>query len=125
MLGQLPRSLGIEEHEGLVEGEGVVVGRGVFVAVAGDGVDDEGDEAGEEGGEEDCAEGPLEDLAADDDAAEIDVLLLLLLAGAKEPALLRLIQGTRQRCPVNVLQVPAPLVLRRRVRRVYLQRTTP
>lgn len=122
---QLLTSLGIEEHEGLAEGERVVVGRRMFVVVARDGVHNKRDESGKECGEENRADGPYEDLAADDDAAEIHVLLLLLFAGTQEPTLLRLVQGPRQRRPVQVLQVPAPLLLRGGVRRIDLQRTTP
>jgi len=122
---QLLTSLGVEEHQGLVKGERVVVGRRVFVVVARDRVHDKRDESGEECGEENRAHGPYEDLAADDDAAEIHVLLLLLFAGSQEPTLLRLVQGPRQRRPVQVLQVPAPLLLRGGVRRIDLQRPTP
>lgn len=109
-----------------MEGEGVVVGGRVFVVVAGDGFDDEGDEAGEDGGDEDCADGPDEDLAADDDATQIHVLLLLLLLrGTQQPALLRLVQRPRQRRPVQLLQVPAPILVGGRVSGVYLQWATP
>lgn len=108
-----------------MESKGVVVGRRVFVVVARDGVDNERDESGEECGEENRADSPYEDLAADDDAAKIYILLLLLFARAEEPTLLRLVQGPRQRRPVEVLQVPAAVLLRGRVRGIDLQRTTP
>ena len=119
-------ALGVEEHESLVEGESVVVGRAGLVVVAGDGLDDEGYEAGEEGGDDEGSDRPEEDLAADDDAAEVHVLLLLLgLAGSQQPALLCLVQLPRQRRPVQVLQIAAPVVVRGGVRCLDLQRPSP
>lgn len=119
-------SLRVEEHEGLVEGLGVLVGGRRRGALVGDELDDHHDEADEEADAEDGADGPHEDLAVEDHAAEVDVLLLLL-AGlvarpGQEPALLRLVQLPHQRPPV---QVPAPVVVRRRVRIRDLQRPAP
>lgn len=118
-------SLAVEEHEGLVEGEGVVVRGWMGMVVAWHHLDDEGDEAGQEGRDKQSAHRPDEDLAADDDAAQIHVLLLLLLAGAQQPALLGLVQRPRQRRPVQVLQIAAAVVVCGGVRRVYLQGPTP
>lgn len=76
-------SLGVEEHEGLVEGEGVIV-RGIMgMVVPRHRLHDEGDEPGQKGRDEQRADCPDKDLAADDDAAQIHVLLLLLLARAQ------------------------------------------
>lgn len=107
-----------------MQGLGVVVGRRRRVVVARHRLYDEGDEAGDEAAGDDRSDRPNEDLAADDDASEIHVLLLLLLAWAEQPALLRLVQRPRQSRPVQVLQVPAPVVVGGRVR-VYLQGATP
>lgn len=94
--------------------------------VPGDGLGDAGDEPGEDGGGEEHPDRPHEELAADDEAAEVDVLLLLpalVPRPGQQPALLRLVQRPRQRPPVQV-QVPAPVVVRRRVV-AYLQRPAP
>lgn len=90
-------------------------------------LDDEGDEARQKGGDQERPDCPHKDLTADNDASQIHILLLLLLPGGpQQPALLRFIQRPRrQRRPVQILQVPAPVVVRGRVRRVYLQRATP
>ncbi|GMN55571.1 hypothetical protein TIFTF001_024698 [Ficus carica] len=79
--------------------------------VARDGLDDEGYEAGKEGGGDKSFDGPHENLPADDDAAQIHVLLfLLLLGGTQQPTLLRLVQRSiGQHRPVEVLQVLAPI----------------
>lgn len=119
-------SLRVEEHEGLVEGLGVLVGGRRRGALVGDELDDHHDEADEEADAEDGADGPHEDLAVEDHAAEVDVLLLLpalVPRPGQQPALLRLVQRPRQRPPVQV-QVPAPVVVRRRVV-AYLQRPAP
>ena len=92
--------MSIEEHESLMKSKGIVVRRRMAVSVAWDSLDDEGDETGQEGGDDKGTDSPDEDLATNNDTAEIDVLLLLLLAGAKEPALLGLIQGARERSSV-------------------------
>ena len=105
--------LGVEEHERLVQRLRVLVGRRWRRALVRDELDDHHDEADE-------------DLAVEDDAAEVDVLLLLLAClvarAGEEPALLRLIQLPHQRRPV---QVPAPVVVRRRVGVGDLQRPAP
>ncbi|KAK8608594.1 hypothetical protein V6N13_024013 [Hibiscus sabdariffa] len=120
------QTLSIEEHERLVKCESVVIGWRLAVVMTWNRFHDQGDESGEKAGDEQGPDRPNKDLAADNDASEIDVpLLLLLLAGAKQPALLRLVQGTRQRSPVQVLQVPAPVVVGGGIRRVYLQRASP
>lgn len=117
--------MAVEEHESLVEGEGVVVRGGMGMVVARHHLDDEGDEAGQEGRDEQSAHRPDKDLAADDDAAQIHVLLLLLLAGAQQPALLGLVERPRQRCPVQILQIAAAVVVCGGVGGVYLQGPTP
>lgn len=115
-MGRVLTSLRVEEHERLVEGERVVVRGRAGPVVAGDGLDDEGDEPGQHGGGDDGADGPKKELAANDEAPQVHVLVLLrpLVPGrGEEPALLRLIQlprRGRQRRPVRV-QVPAPIVI--------------
>lgn len=94
--------------------------------VARDSFDDESNESGDDGGDEEGADGPDEDLTADDDATQINILLLLLLLGwTQKPALLRFIEWTRQRCPVEVLEIPAPIFVGGGVRGVDLQWATP
>lgn len=110
-IGRKLTFLGVEEHECLVEGKSVVIRGRMGMSVAWYGLDNEGYEASQEGRDEKCADSPDEDLAADDDAAQIHVLLLLLLAGTQQPALLGLIEWPRQRRPVKVLQVSAPVVV--------------
>jgi hypothetical protein len=104
----------------------VLVGRRRRGALVRDELDDHDDEADEDAEAEDGADGPHEDLTVDDDAAEVDVPLLLLaglVAGpGQEPALLRLVQLPHQRRPV---QVAAPVVVRRRVGVGDLQRPAP
>lgn len=78
-------------------------------------LDYQSDESGDKAAGYDRSDRPNEDLAADNDASEINVLLLLLLPRPQQPALLRLVQRPRQRRPVQVLQVPAPVVVGRRV----------
>lgn len=120
-------SLGVEEHEGLVECESVVIRRRVRVFVAGNSLDDEGYESGEERRDEQCSDRPYEDLAADNDATQIHVLLLLLLPRrTQKPALLGLVQRPRrQGSSVEVLEVPAPVVVGGGVSRIDLQRAPP
>jgi hypothetical protein len=119
-------SLRVEEHERLVQRLRVLVGRRRRRALVRDELDDHHDEADEDAEAEDGADGPHEDLAVDDDAAQVDVPLLLLarlVAGpGQEPALLRLVQLPHQRRPV---QVPAPVVICRRVGVGDLQRPAP
>uniref|UniRef100_A0A0A9DM86 Uncharacterized protein n=1 Tax=Arundo donax TaxID=35708 RepID=A0A0A9DM86_ARUDO len=111
--------LGVEEEERLVEGLGVlIVGRRAGLLV-GDRLGDDDGETDKDEGADEGPEGPPEDLALDDDAAEVDVPVLLLgLRRAKQPALLRLVQLVvllpRQRAAVQV-HVPAVVVLRRPV----------
>lgn len=104
----------------------VLVGRRRRGALVRDELDDHDDEADEDAEAEDGADGPHEDLAVDDEAAEVDVPLLLLaglVAGpGQEPALLRLVQLPHQRRPV---QVAAAVVVRRRVGVGDLQRPAP
>lgn len=119
-------TLSIEEHEGFVEGEGVVIRRWVVVAVARHHLHDKGDEASQQSGKDDNSEGPLEYLPAYNYATQVHVfLLLLLLRRAQQPALLRLIQRPRQRRPVQLLQIPAPLLVSGRLAGMDLQRPTP
>ena len=120
-------SLGVEEHEGLVKSESVVIRRSVVVLMARDSLDDESDKTSEESRDEQGANCPNEDLTADDDAAQIHILLLLLLPRwSQKPALLGLIQRPRwQRRPIEVLKVPAPIVVCSWVRRIDLQWTPP
>lgn len=117
--------LGIEEHESLIQRNSIIIRRRRAVVVAGDGLDNKCDKPNEETGGQNGPHRPKKDLAADDDATQIHVLLLLLLAWAQQPALLRLVQRPRHRRPVEVVQVAAPVVVRRRVRRVYLQWPAP
>ena len=76
-----------------MEGEGVVIRRSVRAVMTGHGLDDEGNETDEEASDENRSDGPEEDLTADNDAAEIDILFLLLLSRSQEPALLSLVEG--------------------------------
>ena len=64
--------------------------------VAGDSFDDEGEEADEEGIDNESAKCLDEDLATNNDAAQIYVpfLLLFMFSFAQEPAMLGLIQST-------------------------------
>lgn len=110
-----------------MEGLGVLVGRRRRRVVVGHRLHDQHYKADEEADAENGADRPEEVLAADDHATEVDVALLRLagISGAgKEPALLGLIQRPRQRRPVQVLQVPAPVIVCRRLIR-NLQRATP
>ena len=99
-------SLGVEEHERLVQRLRVLVGRRRRRALVRYELDDHHDEADEDAEAEDGADGPHEDLAVEDDAAEVDVLLLLLARqvarAGEEPALLRLVELPRQRCRVSL-----------------------
>jgi hypothetical protein len=116
----------MEEHERLVQRDGVVVGRWQRAVPPGDGLGDPGHGPREDGGGEEHAERPDEELAADEEAADVDVLLLLagLVGGPRQqPALLRLVERPRQRGPVDV-QVAAAVVVRGRVV-AYLQRAAP
>lgn len=117
--------MSIEEHESLMKSKGIVVRRRMGVSVAWDSLDDEGDETGQEGGDDKGTDSPDEDLATNNDTAEIDVLLLLLLAGAKQPALLGLVQRARESSPVEVLKVSAAVIVGGRVSSVNLKGTTP
>jgi hypothetical protein len=120
-------SLGVEEHERLVQRDGVVIGRRRRVVAPGDGLGDPRDDPCEHRGGDNHPDGPDEELAADDEAPDVDVLLLLLAAlvpgPGQQPALLRLVERPRQRAAVDV-QVPAPVVVRRRVV-AYLKRPAP
>ncbi|URE02638.1 hypothetical protein MUK42_29279 [Musa troglodytarum] len=84
--------------------------------MVGDGLDDEGDQAGERRSGDDGANGPQEDLAADDEATQIHVLLLLLAlvpGPSEEPALLSLVQlpgSHRQRRAVQI-EVAAAVII--------------
>ena len=98
---------------------GVLIGRRRAGLLVGDGLGDDDGEADEDEGADDAPEGPPQELALDDDAAEVDVLVLLLgLRRAEQPALLRLVQLVvllpRQRAAVQV-HVAAVVVLRRPV----------
>ena len=117
--------MSIEEHESLMKSKGIVVRRRMGVSVAWDSLDDEGDETGQEGGDDKGTDSPDEDLATNNDTAEIDVLLLLLLAGAKQPALLGLVERARESSPVEVLKVSAAVIVGGRVSSVDLKGTTP
>lgn len=117
--------MSIEEHESLMKSKGIVVRRRMAVSVAWDSLDDEGDETGQEGGDDKGTDSPDEDLATNNDTAEIDVLLLLLLAGAKQPALLGLVERARESSPVEVLKVSAAVIVGGRVSSVDLKGTTP
>nr|GMC51473.1 hypothetical protein Iba_chr01cCG6620 [Ipomoea batatas] len=118
-------ALSIEEHEGLVEGKRVIIRRRIGASVARHRLDDQDDQSDQNGGGEDAADSPLEHLPADNYAAQINIPLLLLLRGAQQPALLRLVQRPRQRRPVQVLQVPAPVVVGGGIVGVDLQRAAP
>nr|POF06100.1 hypothetical protein CFP56_38239 [Quercus suber] len=108
-----------------MKSKGIVVRRRMGVSVAWDSLDDEGDETGQEGGDDKGTDSPDEDLATNNDTAEIDVLLLLLLAGAKQPALLGLVERARESSPVEVLKVSAAVIVGGRVSSVNLKGTTP
>ncbi|URE32040.1 hypothetical protein MUK42_25354 [Musa troglodytarum] len=97
--------------------------------VAGDGFHDEGNQPSERGRGDDGAHGPQEELAANDEAAQVHVLLLLLSLvprPGEQPALLGLVQlpgRHRQRRTIQI-QVAAPIVISDGVR-VDLQRPAP
>ena len=105
--------------------KGIVIRRRVLMMVTRHGLHNECHEPSKESREQERPNGPHEYLAANNDASQIHVLLLLLLAGTKEPALLSLVEGPRQRRPVDVLQVAAAVVVGGGVGGVDLQRPTP
>jgi hypothetical protein len=103
-----------------VERPGVLVGRRRAVPLVGDVLGDDDGEADEDEAGDEAIEGPPQNLALDDDAAEIDLPVLLPgLRRSQQPALLRLVQLVvepphRQRAAVQV-HVLAMVVLRRPV----------
>ena len=106
--------------------DGVVVGRRRRAVAPGYGLGDPGHDPREDGGGEEHPERPDEELAADDEAADVEVLLppaALVPGPRQQPALLRLVERPRQRAAVDV-QVPAAVVVRGRVV-AYLQRPAP
>ena len=83
--------LGIKELKSLMESNGVIIRRRGLMMMARDNFNNKGDEASKEGRNKESSNSPNKDLAADNDAAKINILLLLLLTRAKKPALLCLI----------------------------------
>lgn len=89
-------------------------------------LDDESDEPSQEGRYQKRPNRPDKDLTAHNDATQIHILrLLLLLARSQKPALLGLVQRPRKRCPVEILQIPAPIVVSGGIRGIDLQRAAP
>ena len=85
--------LGVEEEERLAQRLGVLVRRRRAGSPAGDGIGDDDGEADDDEAGGEAPERPPQDLALDDDAAEVDVPVLLLgRRRAQQPALLRLVQ---------------------------------
>ncbi|MFS7919159.1 hypothetical protein Hanom_Chr03g00209531 [Helianthus anomalus] len=103
--------LGIEEHESFVEGNCVIIGwRRAFVMPRHI-LHYDRNNPHDEGGCKNRPHRPDKDLTADDDATQIHIPLLLLFSGTQQPALLRLIQRSRKRRPVQLVQVPAPIIV--------------
>lgn len=107
--------------------ESIVIWRRVRVFVAWNSLDDECYESSKERRDEQCSNSPYKDLAADNDATQIHILLLLLLPRrTQKPALLGFVQRPRRHgCSVEILQVPAPIIVGGGVSRIDLQRTPP
>lgn len=129
--------LSVEEEEGLVKGNGVIVRRRRVGVVLGQSFGDDDGEGDDEESDDNTPEGILEGLLAADDAAQVNVLVLLPLRRAEQPALLRLVevlaggggvvllQRRRRPVPVGVPADPLVVLRRRRVDVVDLQRPSP
>ena len=70
--------LGVEEEERLVQRLCVLIGRRRAGLLVWDGLGDDDGEADEDESGDDAPQGPPQDLALDDDASEVHVLVLLL-----------------------------------------------
>lgn len=117
--------LGIEEEEAFVEGNCVIIRWRSWGPVLGQSLHYNYGQDYDQRTNHNGPKGPLEGLSAADDAAQVHVLALSVVGvlWTQEPALLGLVQLVGQSCPVH-LHVPAPIIIRRRVR-VDLERSTP